>query len=176
MFYMFCFVLSRSSRNLTSFVDWLIDFWLRECRECKGEAHEPCDCETWKMWLRKVAEMKPEERKYWFSFFIPHMDGDLKYLLMQINQTKCLCSGRVSFSLCSLPALPALWPVAGVSEAYEDAANCLWLLSNAKPCANCKSPIQKNEGCNHMQCAKVISLLNHSWGIVLFCAGLFSCL
>lgn len=48
-----------------------------------------------------------------------------------------------------------LSPVAGVSEAYEDAANCLWLLTNSKPCANCKSPIQKNEGCNHMQCAKV---------------------
>lgn len=45
--------------------------------------------------------------------------------------------------------------VAGVGEAYEDAANCLWLLTNSKPCANCKSPIQKNEGCNHMQCAKV---------------------
>jgi ankyrin repeat/IBR domain-containing protein 1 len=45
--------------------------------------------------------------------------------------------------------------VVGVSEAYEDAANCLWLLTNSKPCANCKSPIQKNEGCNHMQCAKV---------------------
>lgn len=51
------------------------------------------------------------------------------------------------------PPLPI--EVAGVSEAYEDAANCLWLLSNSKPCANCKSPIQKNEGCNHMQCAKV---------------------
>ncbi|XP_030605213.1 ankyrin repeat and IBR domain-containing protein 1 [Archocentrus centrarchus] len=75
------------------------------CWECRGEAHEPCDCETWKMWLQKVSEMKPEE-------------------------------------------------LAGVSEAYEDAANCLWLLTNSKPCANCKSPIQKNEGCNHMQCAK----------------------
>ncbi|XP_028841127.1 ankyrin repeat and IBR domain-containing protein 1 [Denticeps clupeoides] len=75
------------------------------CWECKGEAHEPCDCQTWKMWLQKVSEMKPEE-------------------------------------------------LAGVSEAYEDAANCLWLLTNSKPCANCKSPIQKNEGCNHMQCAK----------------------
>ncbi|XP_073341429.1 ankyrin repeat and IBR domain-containing protein 1-like [Pagrus major] len=75
------------------------------CWECQGEAHEPCDCETWKLWLQKVTEMKPEE-------------------------------------------------LAGVSEAYEDAANCLWLLSNSKPCANCKSPIQKNEGCNHMQCAK----------------------
>ncbi|KAL0963333.1 hypothetical protein UPYG_G00304850 [Umbra pygmaea] len=75
------------------------------CWECQGEAHEPCDCETWKMWLAKVTEMRPQE-------------------------------------------------LAGVSEAYEDAANCLWLLTNAKPCANCKSPIQKNEGCNHMQCAK----------------------
>ncbi|KAK1795288.1 hypothetical protein P4O66_010468 [Electrophorus voltai] len=75
------------------------------CWECQGEAHEPCDCQTWKMWLQKVTDMKPEE-------------------------------------------------LAGVSEAYEDAANCLWLLTNSKPCANCKSPIQKNEGCNHMQCAK----------------------
>ncbi|XP_061677202.1 ankyrin repeat and IBR domain-containing protein 1-like [Syngnathoides biaculeatus] len=75
------------------------------CWECLGEAHEPCDCHTWRNWLQKVTEMKPEE-------------------------------------------------LAGVSEAYEDAANCLWLLTNSKPCANCKSPIQKNEGCNHMQCAK----------------------
>uniref|UniRef100_H3AW13 RBR-type E3 ubiquitin transferase n=1 Tax=Latimeria chalumnae TaxID=7897 RepID=H3AW13_LATCH len=75
------------------------------CWECLGEAHEPCDCQTWKKWLQKITEMKPEE-------------------------------------------------LAGVSEAYEDAANCLWLLTNSKPCANCKSPIQKNEGCNHMQCAK----------------------
>uniref|UniRef100_A0A3Q1BNI2 Ankyrin repeat and IBR domain-containing protein 1 n=1 Tax=Amphiprion ocellaris TaxID=80972 RepID=A0A3Q1BNI2_AMPOC len=75
------------------------------CWSCQGEAHEPCDCETWKLWLQKVNEMKPEE-------------------------------------------------LAGVSEAYEDAANCLWMLTNSKPCANCKSPIQKNEGCNHMQCAK----------------------
>ncbi|XP_058036828.1 ankyrin repeat and IBR domain-containing protein 1 isoform X3 [Ahaetulla prasina] len=75
------------------------------CWECLGEAHEPCDCETWKNWLQKITEMKPEE-------------------------------------------------LVGVSEAYEDAANCLWLLTNSKPCANCKSPIQKNEGCNHMQCAK----------------------
>ncbi|XP_071757631.1 ankyrin repeat and IBR domain-containing protein 1-like [Centroberyx gerrardi] len=75
------------------------------CWECLGEAHEPCDCQTWRNWLQKVTEMKPEE-------------------------------------------------LAGVSEAYEDAANCLWLLTNSKPCANCKSPIQKNEGCNHMQCAK----------------------
>ncbi|XP_037076812.1 ankyrin repeat and IBR domain-containing protein 1-like [Pollicipes pollicipes] len=36
----------------------------------------------------------------------------------------------------------------------EDAANALWLVTNSKPCPNCRSPIQKNEGCNHMRCSK----------------------
>ncbi|XP_044747423.1 ankyrin repeat and IBR domain-containing protein 1-like [Coccinella septempunctata] len=36
----------------------------------------------------------------------------------------------------------------------EDAANFLWLVTNSKPCPNCKSPIQKNEGCNHIKCSK----------------------
>lgn len=43
----------------------------------------------------------------------------------------------------------------------EDAANCLWLVTNSKPCPNCKSPIQKNEGCNHMKCSKVITTAKH---------------
>jgi len=38
---------------------------------------------------------------------------------------------------------------------YEEAANSLWLVTNSKPCPNCNSPIQKNEGCNHMKCSKV---------------------
>ncbi|XP_039298971.1 uncharacterized protein LOC111051560 isoform X2 [Nilaparvata lugens] len=37
---------------------------------------------------------------------------------------------------------------------HEDAANCLWLVTNSKPCPNCQSPIQKSEGCNHMKCSK----------------------
>lgn len=50
----------------------------------------------------------------------------------------------------------------------EDAANCLWLVTNSKPCPNCKSPIQKNEGCNHMKCSKVLILPFHSHCLELF--------
>jgi len=44
---------------------------------------------------------------------------------------------------------------------YEEAANSLWLVTYSKPCPNCNSPIQKNEGCNHMKCSKVNFLNTH---------------
>lgn len=42
----------------------------------------------------------------------------------------------------------------------ETAANVFWMLSNSKKCPHCKSPIEKNEGCNHMRCSKVGFIIN----------------
>lgn len=42
-----------------------------------------------------------------------------------------------------------------ISRKSESAANVFWMISNSKKCPNCRSPIEKNEGCNHMRCSRV---------------------
>eukprot|EP00592_Proboscia_alata_P000408 CAMPEP_0194369118 /NCGR_PEP_ID=MMETSP0174-20130528/17376_1 /TAXON_ID=216777 /ORGANISM="Proboscia alata, Strain PI-D3" /LENGTH=1950 /DNA_ID=CAMNT_0039145855 /DNA_START=160 /DNA_END=6012 /DNA_ORIENTATION=+ len=41
----------------------------------------------------------------------------------------------------------------GKEERFEDIAHRLWIKANTKPCPQCKAPIEKNDGCNHMICS-----------------------
>ena len=45
--------------------------------------------------------------------------------------------------------------------AAQAEADAQWIINNTKPCPNCGSPIQKNEGCNHMTCRKVSECHKH---------------
>jgi len=40
----------------------------------------------------------------------------------------------------------------GAKRAAEKASDDVWVGENCKPCPNCKSPIFKDSGCNHMTC------------------------
>lgn len=43
--------------------------------------------------------------------------------------------------------------------AAQAEADAQWIINNTKPCPSCNSPIQKNEGCNHMTCRKVCCII-----------------
>ncbi|CAD5126134.1 DgyrCDS14303 [Dimorphilus gyrociliatus] len=98
------------------------------CWECSGDPHEPASCVNWKKWHQKVFELRPETFKESIRMF---------FGLHILGMFKC-STGLVN----------------GTEEELEVAANCLWLVTNSKPCPSCKSPIQKKEGCNHMKCSK----------------------
>jgi hypothetical protein len=42
----------------------------------------------------------------------------------------------------------------GISSStnFDDVAHHLWLKANTRPCPKCNTPIEKNDGCNHMIC------------------------
>ncbi|XP_026429271.1 probable E3 ubiquitin-protein ligase ARI8 [Papaver somniferum] len=53
----------------------------------------------------------------------------------------------------------------------DESENVTWILAHSKPCPNCKRPIEKSVGCNHMRCSIcqfrfcwvcLVSLDNHS--------------
>lgn len=74
-------------------------------RECLGEAHEPCDCQTWRNWLQKVKEMKPEE----CMSDVPLSSSCssvhcIKCILEPISSCTCVVgSFRENVSLCGVP-------------------------------------------------------------------------
>mmetsp|Transcript_32887 Transcript_32887/g.47510 ORF Transcript_32887/g.47510 Transcript_32887/m.47510 type:complete len:1304 (-) Transcript_32887:148-4059(-) len=42
----------------------------------------------------------------------------------------------------------------GSETSGDDLANALWVAANTKRCPRCNTPIEKDEGCNHMSCRK----------------------
>ena len=88
-----------------------------------------------------------------------HTHARTHTLLKRMNEDTVLVLrlSKESYLVFLCGIIPCLYrfSVNGTEEETEMAANCLWLVTNSKQCPNCRSPIQKNEGCNHMKCSKV---------------------
>eukprot|EP00906_Rhabdomonas_costata_P024337 RCo035000 len=69
---------------------------------------------------------------------------------------RCVCGHRFCFMCKENAHAPARcddlrdW----LSRERGEGENSKWVLCNTKPCPKCQSPIEKNDGCNHMTCSK----------------------
>lgn len=50
----------------------------------------------------------------------------------------------------------------------SESENVQWIIANTKNCPNCKRPIEKNHGCNHMECRSC------KYGFCWICLGKWS--
>lgn len=88
-----------------------------------------------------------------------------------INNDSFSKSSKIAHRFCfSCSSLTPHWPVSceyhaqwiatveeqmkGISSSnnFDDVAHHLWLKANTRPCPKCNTPIEKNDGCNHMIC------------------------
>ena len=52
------------------------------------------------------------------------------------------------------PQCKANFPHTVIEDSASSKASAKWMKRNSKRCPNCKTPINKNGGCNHMQCTR----------------------
>merc|ERR1739848_632876 len=48
-------------------------------------------------------------------------------------------------------------------KSQDDSETKNWLQANTKPCPQCKTPIEKDNGCNHMKCRKPTCRFEFCW-------------
>lgn len=66
----------------------------------------------------------------------------------------CRCGYLYCFKCCREDHRPCDCPTAEswTSKNAAESANTKWILVNTKKCPQCRHPIEKNQGCNHMTC------------------------
>ena len=84
----------------------------------------------------------------------PGCNGIAEYSNMGLHEIVCGCGYIFCFS-CGEEAhrptscnLVKEWIIKNTAESE----NITWILANTKQCPNCRKPIEKNQGCNHMTC------------------------
>lgn len=86
-----------------------------------------------------------------------------KNTLLGRRDIQCMCNFQFCFACGEESHRPAFcsevleWLLKNLSESE----NVTWIIANTKPCPNCKKPIEKNQGCNHMYCAPEVGGCDH---------------
>ncbi|PRQ22802.1 putative aminoacyltransferase, E1 ubiquitin-activating enzyme [Rosa chinensis] len=67
----------------------------------------------------------------------------------------CLCSHSYCWNCTEENHRPVDCETVGkwILKNKDDSQNAQWILVNSKPCPQCKRPIEKNQGCNHLTCS-----------------------
>ncbi len=76
-----------------------------------------------------------------------------------VDTVKCECGTQFCFKCCEIEHEPASCEqvINWRAKSKEEGPNILWIENNTKKCPKCKQNIEKNEGCNHMTCSKLLS-------------------
>lgn len=66
----------------------------------------------------------------------------------------CICSKSFCWNCAEEVHSPVDCDTVGkwILKNKDDSQNAQWIVVNTKPCPKCKTPIEKNNGCNHMRC------------------------
>ena len=127
------------------------------CLSCSLQLHSPCTCPQMQKWLQQVV--------FYFTFPVVlnyqnknHCDA----LFNRFKRKRNLWIGKASslhmysfilqtqYFCAQIDCAP--WCV--ISDVSgDDIANALWVAANTKRCPRCNTPIEKDEGCNHMRWA-----------------------
>ncbi|PRQ27176.1 putative transcription factor interactor and regulator CCHC(Zn) family [Rosa chinensis] len=67
----------------------------------------------------------------------------------------CSCSNSFCWNCVEEVHSPVQCDTVGkwILKNKDDSQNAQWIVVNTKPCPKCKTPIEKNNGCNHMRCS-----------------------
>ena len=113
--------------------------------------------------FRKLAYVDENASVCWCPN--PRCEKAIYYKPNQSRDIKCVCGAEFCFACGGPPHYPATCPQFDAwrekhkeadKESKQRALERKWLQEHTKPCPKCKTPIEKNKGCNHMTCKSCI--------------------
>jgi len=109
----------------------------------------PRHVEKWKdCFLRQFVDQDGLYR------FCPGPDCDVAVVsLGDTGPVECMCGTAFCFGCGESPHVPACCDDFEKWQAIFGSSE-FWVAKNSKPCPNCGVPIEKNQGCNHIQCSQ----------------------